>query len=108
LVRYAADGSGPRPQYRFRRVSVTLTDLAPSSDTLYHNPETNFRKGPVVTRLIDGGPRRVTLTTDRLRIAGPDRSDDHAVEPFSDEWFGHLEHWFAIGAENLPPGAQHT
>ena len=108
LVRYADDGSGPRPQYRFRRVSVALTDLAPSSDALYQDADSNFRKGPLATRLIDGGPRRVTLTTDRLRFTGPDGSDDHTVEPLSDDWFGYLQRWFAIGGDNLPPGAEHT
>jgi N-hydroxyarylamine O-acetyltransferase len=107
LVRYGADDRQPQPQYRFRRVSLTLGDLRPASDTLFGNRESTFRQGPVATRLIAaegvGGFDRVTLTTDRLRFVRSGGFEDHAVEPFSTSWFDLLEKWFGINRRLYRP-----
>ncbi len=111
LVRHDSDGGGPAPQYRFRRVSLTLEDLSPASDALYHNDQSNFRKGPLATRLTGDGATRVTLTTDRLRFSRPGEDgavgamEDRPVEQGSADWFELLEEWFGIGVHNLPPAA---
>ncbi len=95
LVRYA-DADVPEPQYRFRRMSLTLIDFEPASDRLYHDAGSTFRRGPVATRLLDGGPDRVTLTTDRLRLVENDGITDVVVDAGSTAWFDHLSRWFGI------------
>ena len=100
LVRYD-DDDRPEAQYRFRRVALTLVDFEPASDRLYHDPSGNFRKGPVATRLLDGGPDRVTLTTDRLRLLQDGQTDDRTIEPGSEAWLDCLLEWFGIDASHL-------
>ncbi len=95
LVRYD-DDDVPEPQYRFRRVALALTDFEPASDRLYHNATGNFRQGPVATRLVDGGPGRVTLTSDRLRHVEAGNVTDTAIEPNSDRWHAALAEWFDL------------
>lgn len=94
LVRY--DGDVPEPQYRFRRVSLRRVDVEPASDRIYNDPGSNFRQGPVATRLLDDGPDRVTLTADRLRLIESGRTTDTAVGPGSDDWHEALDRWFGI------------
>ena len=95
LVRYD-DADMPEPQYRFRRVALTLTDFEPASDRLYHNRDGKFRQSPVATRLLDGGPDRVTLTSDRLRLAENGQTTDMAIDPGGQAWYDHLSRWFGI------------
>lgn len=94
LVRY--DGDIPEAQYRFRRVALTRTDFEPASDRLYHDQRSNFRQGPVATRLVDHGPDRVTLTSDRLRLVEGGRITDTSIEPNSDRWHEALVDWFGL------------
>jgi len=94
LVR--CDGDVPEAQYRFRRVALTRIDFEPASDRLYHDRQSNFRQGPVATRLLDHGPDRVTLTTDRLRLVQDGRTTDTTVEPGSRAWRSYLRDWFDI------------
>ncbi len=98
LVRYTGDTEAAdlEPQYRFRRVTLTRADFVPASDRLYHDPDVDFRQGPMATRLLDGGPDRVTLTTDRLRTISDGRTRDTALDPDSDAWHAALARWFDI------------
>jgi len=100
LVRYDEHGH-PGPQYRFRRVSLTLDDFNAPSNRLYGDADGNFRTGPVATRLLEGGPDRVTLTTDRLRITRGRGADDEAVDPGGPGWSWRLKRWFGIDASAL-------
>ena len=82
LVRY--DDDVPAAQYRFRRVALRHSDFEPASDRLYHDAESIFRLGPAVTRLLDQGPDRVTLTTDRLRLVT--EWPDHRCPDRAEQW----------------------
>lgn len=94
LVRY--DDDVPAAQYRFRRVALRYSDFEPASDRLYHDAESIFRLGPAVTRLLDQGPDRVTLTTDRLRLVTDGRTTDAPIEPNSHQWHEALAEWFDL------------
>ncbi len=94
LVRHTDEG--PVPQYRFRRVSLELSDFDAAADRLYQNVDGNFRQGPVATRLLDGGPDRVTLTSDRLRLVRAGAQTDRSLEPDSPAWHEALATWFDI------------
>ena len=56
----------PTPQYRFRRVAHELSDFDEASDRLQSDKTLHWSTKPMATRLIDGGPERVTLLQDRL------------------------------------------
>ncbi len=99
LVRY--DGDVPEAQYRFRRVALTRSDFEPASDRLYHDTQSNFRQGPVATRLLDWGPDRVTLTADRLRLMRDGEAADTAIEPNSGRWHDALTEWFDLTVESF-------
>lgn len=86
------DGS-PTPEYRFRRVALTLADLTPISDSMQVDPTKRWRSHPFATRLVDDGPGRVTLTADRLRVTHDDGTvDDRTVDPA--DWDTTLAEWF--------------
>lgn len=95
LVRMEDDG--PHPLYRFRRVALSMEDLRPASDRLYHDPDSHFRQGPVVSRLIGDGADRVTLLTDRLRFTSDGGQRDEVVAD-QEAWDRALDTWFGIGA----------
>lgn len=82
------------PQYRFRRVALTMDDLAPASDRLYADPDSPFRSGPMVTRLLDNGADRVTLLADELRITV--RGHRRTTSVSGGAWGPALQQWFGI------------
>ncbi len=87
------DGAGvPLPQYRFRRVTHVMADFDEASERLRTDKSRHWSTKPFATRLIDGGPRRVTLSTDRLKYHG----DGHLTEqPVAEEdWESTLERLF--------------
>lgn len=67
LTRHDSDGV-PEPSYRFKRVDRDLDDFSPASDHLWTDPTLHWQHKPFATRLIDGGPDRITLLKDRLKI----------------------------------------
>lgn len=84
----------PEPQYRFKRVNRELSDFKSASDELQTNRDLHWSQKPFATRLVDGGPDRVTLLKDRLKI----RRD--GIETHTDigpaDWDETLEQWFKI------------
>ncbi len=86
------DDDGPVPQYRFRRVNRVMVDFEPASQMLQDDRELHWSNKPFATRLLDGGPDRVTLLKDRLKV----RRDGVETEtPVSaDEWEDVLAEWF--------------
>lgn len=56
----------PAAQYRFKRVAHSLADFEPASAALQADHEGHFRTKAFATRLIDGGPDRITVLRDRL------------------------------------------
>lgn len=82
----------PVPEYRFKRVALQLDDFTPISDSMQVDPNKRWRSHPFATRLIDGGPDRVTLTVDRLKLTIEGAVDERPVT--ADEWDDVLVRWF--------------
>lgn len=93
----------PAAQYRFKRVSHDMADFESAQAMLYDDPDSHFRRGPVVTRLLDP-LRRVTLSTDRLTVRhSPDadtplfdtaQSDTEQSGLVGDAWWAAATEWF--------------
>ncbi len=84
----------PVAQYRFRRVNRLMTDFEAASHRLQSDPGLHWSNKPFATRLLDGGPDRVTLLGDRLRVARGGGVDEIAVAP--EDWADRLEEWFGM------------
>ena len=84
---------GLEPQYRFGRRSFTAGDFEAPSQRLQTEPGLHWTQGPFATRLLDGGPDRVTLLKDRIKFR---RSGEWTEQPVSDgeEWAATLHEWF--------------
>jgi N-hydroxyarylamine O-acetyltransferase len=96
------DAGVPVPQYRFRRVHHELVEFTGASDALQDNPDLHWSNKRFATRLIDGGPDRVTLLGDRLKIR---RDGVETEEPVADdEWVGVLQEWFSIEMPSVAEG----
>ena len=84
----------PAALFRFRRMHLSLADFEPASQRLQTDPELHWSQKPFATRLIDGGPDRVSLLGDRLKIR---RHGIETVTPVApDAWDATLHEWFAI------------
>jgi arylamine N-acetyltransferase len=88
------DSAVPVAQYRFKRVAHELNDFAAASASMQVNPEKNWHKRPFATRLLDRGPDRVTLTSDRLKIIRDGTTTETPVA--ISEWPATLYDWFGI------------
>ena len=85
----------PKPEYRFKRVALQLDDFTAISDTMQTDPDKRWRSHRFATRLLDGGPDRVTLTRDRIKIV---RGDDIEERPVDEaDWDAELRRWFGFG-----------
>ncbi len=84
----------PVAQYRFKRVAHALGDFAPASASMQVDPEKNWHKRPFATRLLDRGPDRVTLTSNRLKIVRDGVPTETPVAV--GEWAAKLYDWFGI------------
>lgn len=88
------DDGVPVAQYRFKRVFHELVDFTPASDSLQDDKTLHWSAKPFATRLIDGGPKRVTLLKDRLKFHGDGLTDETPVA--LDEWNAVLREWFGM------------
>ncbi|NND75453.1 MAG: arylamine N-acetyltransferase [Ilumatobacter sp.] len=82
----------PAPQYRFKRVAHTLDEFTAVSDSMQVDPERHWHRKPFATRLLDGGPDRVTLTHDTLKVTRNDLTEELPVA--AEEWDAQLHRWF--------------
>ncbi len=84
---------GPEPQYRFGAHSFTAEDFDAPSHRLQTEPDAKWTQSPFATRLLDGGPDRVTLLNDHIRFR---RGGEWTEQPVSagDEWAATLSEWF--------------
>ena len=87
------DDGVPAAQYRFKRVAHTLSDFTAASNALQDDRTLHWSTKPFATRLIDGGPDRVTLLKDRLKFTGGAASEE-SVAP--EDWADTLEQWFGM------------
>lgn len=84
----------PVPQYRFKRVHHQLADFDSASQHLQTAEDLHWRHKPFATRLIDGGPARVTLLSDRIKFHGAGETTEQAVA--AEDWDDVLEAWFGM------------
>lgn len=84
---------GPQPQYRFGTRAYSADDFVEQSDHKWSDPQQKWRQKPFATRLLDGGPDRVTLLHDRLKLRQNGEWSERPVEP-GEEWERLLREWF--------------
>jgi len=95
LSQVAVDGT-LNPQYRFDRAPHEMKDYTEHSERLQADRELSWSKKPFATRLLSGGPDRVTLLKDTLKIR---RDGVWTEEPVSgDDWETELDRWFSMKA----------
>ena len=86
--------SGAQPQYRFGPEPHESKDFDRSSDRLQNDREKNWTRERFATRLLDGGPDRVTLLDGRLKLR---RDGTWTETPVAEEdWAATLDEWFAM------------
>ncbi len=91
LIQYRPDGS-VEPQYRFESSPYITADFDRSSLRLQTEQGLQWTEGPFATRLLDGGPDRVTLLPDRIKFR---RDGEWTEEPVADsDWPATLGRWF--------------
>lgn len=88
------EDAGWTDQYRFSMESVVPTDFDPSNRFLQTSPTTHFTTKPFATRLLEGGPDRVTLVHDRLKQRRNGRWTETPVSP--EDWPKVLSEWFGM------------
>ena len=93
LTRHDATGV-PEAQYRFKRVAHTMDQFDHASRSLQADPDKHWRAKPFATRLLDRGPDRVTLTSDRLKVIRDGVTTETPIT--SDEWDTTLHAWFGM------------
>lgn len=103
LVSFEDEGK-VESHYRFERVPVVLSDFDEASTWLQTAPGFSWTKAPFATRLLAGGPDRVTLLNDRLKFK---RQGEWTEELITEsEWPLLLDKWFGIVPQEpgLHPG----
>lgn len=84
----------PKPEYRFKRVGLALSDFTAVSDSMQVDPDKHWRSKPFATRLLDGGPDRVTVTRHHRKLIRDGVVDEHLLA--GDEWEQELIDWFGF------------
>ena len=99
----------PEAQYRFKRVAHTLADFLPAAELLRTDPERPWSQKSFATRLLDGGPDRVTLRDGVLKITRHRETGAVEVEPVEveetaiseEDWDATLKAWFSLERRDL-------
>ena len=95
LSSIAADGTA-HPQYRFDRTAHQLTDYTEHSERLQTDRGLKWSKAPFATRLLSGGPDRVTLLKDTLKMRTNGAWTEEPVQQA--DWATELDRWFSMKA----------
>ncbi len=85
------------PDFSFGESDVPLASFDASSELLLRQPGLLWSELPFATRLIDGGPDRVTLLADRIKFRRNEIVTETPVPP--EAWDGLLEQWFGLPPE---------
>jgi N-hydroxyarylamine O-acetyltransferase len=91
----AVDPDRVEPQYRFGSGSFTAEDFEAPSRHLQTEPGLSWTERPFATRLLDGGPDRVTLLHDRIKFRRNGEWTEQPVAP-GGEWALMLDAWFSM------------
>lgn len=91
------DDGVPVAQYRFKRVAHTLDQFTSVSDSMQIDPDKSWKTKPFATRLLDGGPDRVTLTHDRVKLVRNGVIAERRIP--NAEWMTTLHDWFGVRIE---------
>jgi N-hydroxyarylamine O-acetyltransferase len=87
-------GGAAEPHYRFGSNAAESLDFDEASTWLQTAPDLSWTKSRFATRLLDGGPDRVTLLHDRLKFR---RDGDWSERPVGEEeWANLLDEWFGM------------
>ncbi|NND04694.1 MAG: arylamine N-acetyltransferase [Acidimicrobiia bacterium] len=89
-----ASDDGWAPQYRFTLEEHKLADFTDRSDFLQATPSEHWTEAPFATRLIDGGPDRVWLLRNRIKLRRDGQVSVTAVP--ADRWAETLHDWFGM------------
>lgn len=92
LAKHVADV--PEAQYRFKRVNHDLAEFEAVSQHLQTADDLHWKHKPFATRLLDGGPDRVTLLKDRLKLTRGGQTEETPVAEA--DWADTLEEWFSM------------
>lgn len=87
--------SGAEPQYRFEARPFAAEDFHASSHRLQTEPGLKWTQSRFATRLLDGGPDRVTLLEDRIKFRRSGAWTEQSVAE-GDEWVAMLSQWFGM------------
>ncbi|MFK8026373.1 MAG: arylamine N-acetyltransferase [Ilumatobacter sp.] len=91
----------PEARYRFKRVGLEMADFVGISASLQRDETAHWRSKPFATRLLDGGPDRVTLTRDALKFHRAEAVERHEVA--GGDWNEVLDGWFGIRLDDATP-----
>ncbi len=80
--------------YRFDRTPRVMSDFDDVSRRLQAEPGLHWTERPFATRLLDGGPDRVTLVGSELKVRRRGVWRVRHVPP--EDWPAELERWFGI------------
>lgn len=87
---------GPKTEYWFDRAETfSAGDFEPSSHRLQTEPGLKWTQNPFATRLLDGGPDRVTLLKDRIKIRRNRTTTEKPINP-GEDWNRALNQWFGM------------
>lgn len=93
LISWDGDGT-VAPSYRFDRTTRAPTDFEAASNYLQTTPGLRWTQSRFATRLLNGGPDRVTLLEDRIRLRRDGVWEEQPVAPGN--WEGLLMEWFGL------------
>ncbi|MDJ0924713.1 MAG: arylamine N-acetyltransferase [Acidimicrobiia bacterium] len=98
-----SSGDASQPVYRFTHTPCDLPSFDYQSTRLQTDLSLKWTKSRIATRLLDGGPDRVTLLHDKLRLRRDGVWEDHPVAPHA--WEETLSEWFDLTIPGAADGA---
>ena len=86
-----------KPCYRFARVPRNVEDFTEVTKLIAVDPNKPFKAMPFATRLLDGGPNRVTILKDKIKFRRDGVWEEQPVA--ESEWQNKLFEWFSFRTE---------
>lgn len=93
LVSYEDDGNA-KPHFRFDGTARRPSDFEEASSYLQTTPGLQWTESRFATRLLDGGPDRVTLLSDRIKFRRDGVWSEHPIT--RSDWDRLLAEWFGL------------